>query len=203
LSVCLFDNGHVFVWMIIFRHRRFLDYTEFILAVLRRRSFRFLGISFPLAVRISPQATDVGRFDGYGSARLCGGCEAEQPPRRCSRHVDCIFAAVGVSRFDPRPEGEGAGVQNARRGGSRWSPPARAAWVSVCVGVSFSFRKTNIARLGGASILSVGKTWWPPCFTRGSGRMGENLILISSCALICCRRLSGNCTLGNFGKIRP
>ena len=43
---------------------------------------------------------------------------AEQPPRPASakpeaRHVGCFLTAVGVPRFDPRPEGKGAGVQNA------------------------------------------------------------------------------------------
>ena len=43
---------------------------------------------------------------------------AEQPPRHASaqpeaRHVGCFWGAVGVPRFDPRPEGKGAGVQNA------------------------------------------------------------------------------------------
>jgi len=41
-----------------------------------------------------------------------------QPPRRPSakpeaRHVRLLFNCVGVPRFDPRPEGKGAGVQNA------------------------------------------------------------------------------------------
>ena len=45
-----------------------------------------------------------GVFPGF-----CGGCEAEQPPRRTSaqpeaRHVGCFCAAVGVPSFDPRPE---------------------------------------------------------------------------------------------------
>ncbi len=40
----------------------------------------------------------------------------------CSRHGGCFWAAVGVPRFDPRPEGKGAGVQNAGDAGSRWSP---------------------------------------------------------------------------------
>src|SRR5271170_6494528 len=42
----------------------------------------------------------------------------EQPPRPASakpeaRHVGCFLTSVGVPRFDPRPEGKGAGVQNA------------------------------------------------------------------------------------------
>src|ERR1700722_13441552 len=44
----------------------------------------------------------------------------EQPPRPASaqpeaRHVGCFLTAVGVPRLDPRPEGKGAGVQNAGR----------------------------------------------------------------------------------------
>jgi hypothetical protein len=40
----------------------------------------------------------------------------KQPPRPASakpeaRHVGCFLTAVGVPRFDPRPEGKGAGVQ--------------------------------------------------------------------------------------------
>jgi hypothetical protein len=58
----------------------------------------------------------------------------QQPPRRASaqpkaRHVGCFGTAVGVPRFDPRPEGKEAGVQNAGDDGSRWSPLAR--WRSV------------------------------------------------------------------------
>jgi len=39
--------------------------------------------------------------------------EVEQPPRRVLASRRLLFAAVGVPRFDPRPEGKGAGVQNA------------------------------------------------------------------------------------------
>ena len=53
----------------------------------------------------------------------------EQPTRHASAqpeawHVGCFLTAVGWPRFDPRPEGKGAGVQNAGNEGSRWSPPA-------------------------------------------------------------------------------
>ena len=39
--------------------------------------------------------------------------EVEQPPRRVLAARRLLLAAVGVPRFDPRPEGKGAGVQNA------------------------------------------------------------------------------------------
>ena len=51
--------------------------------------------------------------------------EVEQPPRRVLAARRLLFAAVSVPRFDPRPEGKGAGVQNA---GMRASVGRRLHW---------------------------------------------------------------------------
>ena len=71
----------------------------------------------------------------------------EQPPRPASaepeaRHVGCFLTAVGVPRFDPRPEGKGAGVQNA---GMRASVGCRLHWAvsglglrGCCVGLAIT-----------------------------------------------------------------
>ena len=61
----------------------------------------------------------------------------EQPPRPASakpeaRHVGCFLTAVGVPRFDPRPEGKGAGVQNA---GVRASVGRRLHWAVSGLGL--------------------------------------------------------------------
>jgi hypothetical protein len=84
-----------------------------------RRPALFFGGNFPpCSLGNSPQATEVCSLRWVALSRPLRWLREEQPPRRPSaepeaRHVGCFLAAVGVPRFDPRPEGKGAGVQNA------------------------------------------------------------------------------------------
>ncbi len=100
---------------------------------------------------ITRKQRELVSFGGYccpGVSRGCG--RATAPPRFCrARSVSCrlLLTAVIVSRFDPRPEGEGAGVQNARNAGSRWSPPARGRRRVVRCGCFPSSVPPNLASL--------------------------------------------------------
>jgi hypothetical protein len=91
----------------------------------------FLVLNFPVSLYGSvTQAMYVFRFDVYfeSVALVFNVRTATAAPRFCrARSVSrrLLFAAVGVPRFEPRPEGRGAGVQNAVDEGSRWSQPAR------------------------------------------------------------------------------
>ena len=74
--------------------------------------------------------------------RLLETVDAEQPPRRVLASRRLHFAAIGVPRFDPRPEGKGAGVQNA---GMRASVGRRLHWAvsglglrGCCVGLAIT-----------------------------------------------------------------
>jgi len=81
--------------------------------------------------------------------------EAEQPPRRVLASRRQLFDTVGVPRFDPRPEGKGAGVQNA---GMR-APVGRrlrAGGVGFRVVRCFrSSRHPNIERLGAMFVSEI------------------------------------------------
>jgi hypothetical protein len=56
---------------------------------------------------------------------LCVSVDTEQPPRRVLASRPLLLAAVGVPRFDPRPDRKRG--QGSKRGeeGSRWSLLAR------------------------------------------------------------------------------
>ncbi len=95
-----------------------------------RSVLRFFMMKFSLFLQeYDTQATDDGSLRWEKLSRPSRWLPDEQPPRHASakpeaRHVGCFLTAVGVPRFDPRPEGKGG--RGSKRGdeGFRWSPAA-------------------------------------------------------------------------------
>jgi len=113
-----------------------------------RSVLRFFLMKFSLSLQeYATQATDGGSLRWEKLSWPSRWLPDEQPPRPASakpeaRHVGCFLTAVGVPRFDPRPEGKGAGVQNA---GMRASVGRRLHWAvsglglrGCCVGLAIT-----------------------------------------------------------------
>ena len=61
---------------------------------------------------------------------------ASAEPEAC--HVACFLTAVGLPRFDPGPEGEGAGFKTQVQCGFRWSPSGCVALSGLDSGGTFN-----------------------------------------------------------------